>query len=147
MSLKTVDSLTALSPGCDLWIVAEAQHSRWARKLDWYLNFQIQRAGLHKSRELSPEIQKVIQDCEVELPEIGTFRSAPLMIASENLLPNSKTIVVPQIQDAAGWVEACFKIWDDLGRPLTRVFLPDEMKAEAFNRAWAVKGANVELVD
>ena len=82
MAIRSLDPKTSLASGCDLWIVTEAARSKWARKIDWYLNFQILRASLHESKTISPELQAVMEKWDFEAPDVGAGSEAPLMIAS-----------------------------------------------------------------
>ena len=96
MALKLIEKQNAFLAGCELWLIAGPDQSHWAQKLDWRLNFQLRRASQHRSRELSREIQQVIAEFEIEIEGQNLEgnlsadlerSSAPLMIASKELLP------------------------------------------------------------
>ena len=150
MAIRSLDLETSLTPGCDLWIVSEAARSKWARKIDWYLNFQILRASLHESKTISPDLQGVMDKWDFEAPDVGAGPEAPLMIASYRLLPNKQTVVVEhgETQDHELWVQTCHRVWKQLGTPKIRIFLPDSVPANSFVRAWPKEdhGADVEIV-
>jgi hypothetical protein len=148
MALKSLDSLTALAPGCDLWIVADPSHSKWTRKIDWYLNFQLQRAQTHQSPRKSGELDRVLDSLELDAPVVELKPLAPLMVASARLLPNRQTVLVPLSDDIEGWVKRCHEVWQSMNRPTTRVFLPDSVQPEAFGGRWPSKDAvgAIELV-
>jgi hypothetical protein len=150
--MKTVVEGDALNAGCDLWLIADAERSSWSRKIDWHLNFQILRSLAHQTPRLSPELRRVLEDAEVEAPEIEATSAVatPLMIASRDLLPNRQTVSVPVPDEGgdAAWVKACHAVWNQLGRPRARVFLPDTMKPDLFSKSWPKSDADasVELV-
>lgn len=136
MGLKNLDALTALSPGADLWIVADLGHSKWTRKIDWYLNFQLMRAEPRKAPEISDELRKVMDTWEFDPPTIAVRPTAPLMVASSQLLPNSKTVMVPFTADAGEWVRRCHQVWMELQRPSLRLFLPEALSNGDVEKAW-----------
>lgn len=148
MALKVLDPNNALTSGSRLWVVSDLEKSHWARKIDWYLNFQLLRAEPHRSPELSPEIKSVMERWEFDAPEISIAERAPLMVASSKLLPNTQTVMVPLSAKEELWVKACHRIWQDLGRPTMRVFLPEESTVEGFSKHWpkADQEAAIELV-
>ena len=143
-----VDSLSALSPGRQTWIVPDLGRSRWAQRIDWYLNFQIARAAPHQPATFAPELQDVIEKCELSVPTVRFNPAGPLMISSSDLLPNHQTIVIPVAVGEAEWVMASHRIWIGLGRPPTRLFLPSGVSAAAFENRWpkAAHDADLELV-
>ena len=148
--MKTVDGVQALEAGCALWLIGDAERSAWSRKIDWHLNFQVLRALAHQSPRLSPELRRVLEEAEVEAPELETVsEQAPLMIASRELLPNEQTVFVPVAEEGdAAWVKACHRVWESLGRPQAMFFLLDHMEPEAFTKSWPKddRSAAVELV-
>ena len=92
---RGIEGSRALDPGCEMWLVAEPELSKWSRKIDWHLNFQIMRSKTHRTAEISSELRTVLQECDFEAPaELDKFDS-PLLIASYKLLPNIHTIMVP----------------------------------------------------
>ena len=132
-------SISPFSPGCDLWIAADAARSSWARKLDWHLNFQAMRAEDHHSVETSSELRKIQESWQLENPEIELNAKAPLMIASRANLPNSKTVFVPYSGNLATWARECQKVYRSLypaHQPKVRIFLPDLVKQEDFLAEW-----------
>jgi hypothetical protein len=151
--MQEKDLLTALSPGAQLWFVPPLEASHWAKRIDWYLGFQIRRAGPHQPANFSPELHNLVETLEVDVPMMRLAKEAPLMIASETLLPNHQTVVVPLaatgVSDEstafAQWTLACHRIWQGLGQPLVRVFLPDRLSAQAFAAKWPQKDALDDL--
>lgn len=144
MAVKTLDALTALVPGADLWIVSDLERSKWARKIDGYLNFQLMRAEPKASPELSPELRTIMDSWDFEAPSVEIKPDAPLMVASSDLLPNRQTVLVPFEGNAEEWVAKCHSIWLGLRRPSLRIFLPDSFKAEVLERSWARSGIKGE---
>lgn len=130
MNFKQLSYHTALTPGADLWILPKT--SFWAKKLDWYVNFQISKPPPHPS--LSSRQIKSLK--ELDLPY---FPSTPtydvLMIASENFLPNLQTVILP-FEDLQLWIEQVHKIWANLNHPSLRLFLPDHYLYADITERW-----------
>lgn len=143
--MQEKDLLTALSPGAQLWFVPPLEASRWSKRIDWYLGFQIRRAGPHQPANFSPELHGLVESLEVDVPMMRLSKDAPLMIASEMLLPNHQTVVVPLVsgeETAMGqWAVSCHRIWLGLGQPMVRIFLPEKMTPQAFAAKWPQKEA------
>jgi hypothetical protein len=135
---QIIDSANALTPGCEVWMVAGLNESAWTRRIDWYLNFQMVRAEPHRAPELSEDLKRILQTSEMDAPVVTHAPWAPLMVASAGLLPNSKTIQVRSSPDGAPekWVKSCHSIWSKLGRPRSRIFLPDRMRVDVFEKVW-----------
>lgn len=131
-------------------MIGDLDRSKWARKIDWYLNFQLTRAEPHQPVSISSELNQILEEWEVEAPpRIELPHSAPLMVASASLLPNTTTVQVPLNEKTEAWVLSCHRIWTDLGRPSLRVFLPSSVSEAAFEKHWpsADKESGVELVE
>ena len=142
MDSKRLSYHTALTPGADLWVLSKA--SFWAKKLDWYVNFQISKPPPHPS--LSSRQIKQLK--EWELPH---FSSTPtydvLMIASENFLPNLQTVILP-FKNLPLWIEQVHKIWVDLNHPSLRLFLPDHHLYTDITEKWPnTKKADLSIVE
>lgn len=128
---KTKAASTWNDASCDLWLVADAGSSIWSRRLDWYLNFQAMRSERYQPH---PSLKE---------GDLSLAESGPLLIASQGLLPCSKTVFVAM--DAATndvalrvsrWVDKCVSVWRNFSCPRVRVFLPDKVSAEVFLLAW-----------
>jgi hypothetical protein len=144
---QKLSSEQALGPGCGVWFTAPLELSAWARQIDWYLNHQIMKAGLHARAEVSKELLVIAKATEAEIPSIKPDVGAPLMIACSSLLPTQTTVVVPLAKDdVASWATKCHEIWLSLKRPKFRVFLPDSVSSASFTSAWPEKAA-MDLVE
>lgn len=125
MSVRTLDLLQAFSPGADLWIVGNLDHSTWARKIDWYLHFQLLRAETHQAPQLSKELKTILEQWDFQAPHLQMDEKRdPLMVASRDFLPNKLTLQVPEQDKERAWIETCSELWRKLGRPATRIFVP-----------------------
>ena len=138
-------SENALAPGCDVWIAAEPERSRWSRKIDWYLGFQLMKAAGHETATLSPSLKSILAHEEMASVEVAAAADAPLMVASRKLLPNTTTVMVP-FKETKSWVEACHRVWTGLNQPRIRVFLPDDLSSEDFLGAWRGDREKLEVV-
>jgi len=125
-----------LQVGADLWLVADPAASAWTRTIDWYLNSQIMRAECRQAPAPAPELLRIEEEWGCERPAISLEASAPLMIASSRLLPNRQTVVVPYAGSVGAWVQACVRVWQEMKLPSTRVFLPEGISIDDFQKSW-----------
>lgn len=157
MANQSLDALSALASGVDLWVVPDLDHSKWARRIDWYLNFQIVRARPHVLPRLSSKLNEILASAEFTAPEVSVSPSAPLLVASQDLLPNRATVVVPWSEGENSqreWVRRCHALWRDLSKPYApnglsaRFFLPGQLSSDAFLKAWPKEdsSASVQVV-
>lgn len=126
----------AVSAGADLWIVPDAESSRWTPRLDWYLNFQILRNSRHVSREVTNFTLFVQKETGLDRIATPAIKNAPLMINSQAFFPNKWVVMVPVANDFRAWVASLSKVWDDLKHPTLRVFLPTGQSTGSFFEAW-----------
>lgn len=131
------DALSALSPGATLWILPPPSESAWSTRIDWYLGFQLRRGLPHRRFDFSSDMRQLMEAYEETLPKIPRTDESPLMIASENLLPNHQTVMIPQTAtENKEWVTTCHRVWKGLGSPATRIFLPKSISRPDFEKAW-----------
>ena len=95
----------ALGPGAEVWFVPHA--SAWTSKIDWHLNFQFSR----------------IQHLRTKAPAVS--------VVSEKVFPTQQVIQLPPLKPQA-WASRMYNIWQSLGQPRARVFLPPALKAHDF---------------
>ena len=126
----------ALDPGADLWIIPDRRTSSWSKKIDWYLQFLISKAMIHKPPQISAEITKRMQENDHELFSHELGHSSPLLILSERQLPNKKTVHLPFLGDQKSWVEQVHQVWSGFNSPSLRVFLPKGIESKDFINAW-----------
>jgi hypothetical protein len=136
MAISILSENEAWSEGAKLWVVGELASSKWARRVDWYLGFQILRATSHKTRDLSPELQETLKSLELSSPDTQVNEKTPLMVGSAQLLPNEITVQIPNAASPAEWIERCQKLWQNLNKPSMRVFLPRDFSEKEFAAAW-----------
>lgn len=136
MATSVLSQASALNPGSDLWIVPDLEQSPWTAKLDWYLNFQICKASRHHTLPLSSYVSEVLAETELERPALGDKASAPLMIASQSLLPNKWVVILPWNGDMNDWSQKIIGIWQNLKQPSLRIFLPPGQNAGSLDRSW-----------
>ena len=127
MSVKQLSYHTALTPGSDIWILSEKKYSFWTQKIDWYLNFQISKE--FPRIDLSYAQRKKLTD-QWELPHFKLSmdnKNRVLMIASERLLPNTKTVILPFInKHLESWVYEALRVWKNIKYPSLRLFFPND---------------------
>jgi hypothetical protein len=131
MGVTSLPQTQALQPGADLWVVGDPKDSRWALKIDWELNFQILRAGVHERPRLSPELVEITAHSGLEAPHIES-RSRALLLAADLNLP------CRWVLSLADWKTATIaKAREDLKSPSLRVFLPKTQSVETFTKEWS----------
>ena len=116
----------ALRAGAHLWVISDLKTSGWARKINWYLNFQIYK--FKKVKELSKAQIASLKDSGFEFTNISS-KSSSLLISSEKLLTNKKTLVI-EFSDINSWVEVAKKYWEGLNKPTLRFFTPDAVNVD-----------------
>ncbi|MDG0817910.1 hypothetical protein [Bdellovibrio svalbardensis] len=136
MSMSVLSQASAFNPGSDLWIVPQLEKSQWTARLDWYLNFQICKSSRHKMAHTPLFVNEVIKEAELDTFYRPVNAQAPLMIASEQLLPNKWVVVVPWANDMTAWSKEVFQVWSGLQEPTLRIFLPPGQSAGLFQQAW-----------
>ncbi|MBX3041289.1 MAG: hypothetical protein KF789_11340 [Bdellovibrionaceae bacterium] len=134
--MQILSAASSLNPGNDLWILAEPSASRWPLRLDWYLNFQINKASHHQVKKRPDPLNELLSEVDWTLPEIAAQESQPLLISAEGHLPARWIAIVPGSQDVEPWVNAIFKTWKGLGEPSFKVFLPTGLEDNVFSQTW-----------
>lgn len=136
MTFSVLSQASAFNPGSDLWIMPDLETSNWTAKLDWYLNFQICKSSRHVAPKLPAFLKDVISETGLEKKFIAPDPKAPLMIASEELLPNKWVVIIPWDNDIVQWSTKSFEIWQKLNEPSIRVFLPPGQSTGNLESTW-----------
>lgn len=146
MAIQKLSQAGAFGSGSELWILPQVEKSVWARKIDWYLNFQISRAKDHTPHRPRPELNEILSQNEQEFVEYTTDESTrPLLVASHSHLPNEMTLELPFHEEPQHWVKQAHTHWDQLRRPTLRVFLPPGMPMDDFIQLWPEPSTSVEI--
>ena len=138
MPIQKLAKAGAMGTGSDLWIVPNPEASPWARKIDWYLNFQVARASQHKAPNLPQKLTKLMEDNEITLEPIS-YTTENLMVGTQMRLPAQQVVVVPYVADKQHWIQTCKEIWTQLEQPRVRLFLPLEVKESEVLKLWGTK--------
>lgn len=133
----------ALLDGSKLWIVADNKYSPWNDRINWLINFQLSKADLHKTVQLSPWLKNCVCECGIETLDIPNFE--PILIPVKNLLPADWICLIPFKSKMQTWVESVYKIWNQMHRPKLRVFLPTGTVGEEWKNYWIKLEPNEEL--
>lgn len=136
MALSVLSQASAFNPGADLWIVPDLEKSPWTAKLDWYLNFQICKASRHVAPVMPPYVTEVLRDTELNVRSAPPLLDGPLMVSSQNLLPNKWVVVLPWAGDLSAWSAQIYEIWSRLKEPSLRIFLPPGQSTGSLQLAW-----------
>jgi hypothetical protein len=136
MAVTVLSQASAFNSGAELWILPELEKSPWTAKVDWYLNFQISKASRHHDPKISNFIREVEKETEQEHINKPVVTNAPLMISSEEHLPNKWVVILPQAEEFEVWVEKISSIWTGLKCPGLRIFLPPGQNAGQLQKHW-----------
>jgi hypothetical protein len=145
MAVNVLSQAGAFNPGSDLWVVPQLGKSQWTSKLDWYLNFQLCKSSRHNSASVPGFLNDVIKETELTKFYRPVAAAAPMMIASETLLPNKWVVVVPWNDNVSTWTESIFRVWSGLQQPTLRVFLPPGQSTGNFQQAWVKHHSNQDF--
>lgn len=132
MNIQILSPVNAFNPGSDLWCLPHFEHSRWVKKVDWYLNFQLTKSLLHEKKVHAPQLTKLIEDTGSPIFKSPLPEKKSLMISSDKLLPNRWTIMVPYEQNISLWVSEIQKIYTQMKSPTLRIFLPHNEEERNF---------------
>ncbi len=135
MSILSLNQLSSLSAGADLWICPDPLNSRWSAKIDWHLNHQIQKGLAYKTQPMGAEVKGLLYESQMSWSDIQAA-SDSLMIASSFQLPARWTLVLPWNGQLQKWVQLVFQHWKKLGQPQFRIFLPQNLATADFIREW-----------
>lgn len=136
MAAQLLSYASAFNPGQDLWIVPDTAGSRWTLRLDWYLNFQITKTFRHSPRTLPPEMLSLLREIDWNPGHPHASAKAPLLVSSESRLPARWVTVVPDSNEVDDWSGRAVAVWQGLGRPSLKIFLPTGLQAGAFTESW-----------
>jgi len=134
--MNIITAHEALTQGSELWIIPDRRHSYWARRIDWHLQFLISRSMIHEAPVISKQLQKIIDENEIDNQLEELPKSAPLLIFSVDLLPNRETVHLPYGNNFKTWCERALQLWENLKRPTVRVFLPRSQSVEELKNHW-----------
>lgn len=128
MDIAFLTDSQALGPGADIWIVAnEKMSSLWTGRLDWLLNFQLEKWNRHETSDLAPELKHILQEEELEFPQVQVNRTSGVLIASSNLLPNTYTFFAHP--EAQWWIRA-LEYFHEVPNTTCRIFCSNSIKPE-----------------
>lgn len=132
MGVNVLAPTQAFTAGSDLWVTGEPEQSLWAQRIDWVLNFQILRASRHEKKPVSSEVREFAEKTGLRIPGSPSTAHAPLLVPADLNLP-CRWVLSP-----ADWnLENLFSVWQQLGEPSLRVFLPKSEDSDEFTRKWS----------
>lgn len=136
MDIHSLPKNNALSPGAQLWIMADLSHSQWSQQIDWYIQFQMVEVLRRSKKTFSKELSSLLNETSSDYYEINVSKTAPLLLATENYLPNKKILQVSLTKDNPSWIKKCHQLWLKLGSPSVRFFLPDSFHHKELYQFW-----------
>lgn len=133
--------------GSDLWIVPERKSSNIVQNLDWYLNFQIAKSAQHQMKSPPPQVLEILKNCALEGYDWAPQDTEALLILSSHLVPSRWVMVLKGSDELENWVETAVKKWKKLKSPSVRIFLPNGVSTQQFDKLWKkAGGGSVTLV-
>lgn len=146
----------ALSLGSQLWVVPALTESFWARKIDWYLNFQIYKAKDFSQNDIRP--LKVKKKSVVQIPnetkslngisnESNSFALDAKVILNPNILPCEGVLSISCYQSGSHspcdennhkaclmecWGKKIATYWLSQKKPSLKIFLPKGINPQFF---------------
>lgn len=133
---QVLSTASAFSSGHDLWVVSDRTHSRWALKLDWYLNFQMLQGERRDPRRLAEPVKALLEESGLPPADSETGESSPMLISADGRLPARWVLFLPMTSDSTNWVSHLAKVWANLQKPSMRVFLPTGLDGLPFTEEW-----------
>jgi hypothetical protein len=144
MGFRTLSQAGALSSGSEVWVFPGLSHSAWARRADWYLNFQITRAANHALPQISAELMDILKAEEIPLKSFPSWQKDPLMVITDGRLPTGQVIEVSFGGDFKSWLKKVYEVWQKLHVTSVRIFLPEGHESTQFQQHWP---ASTDAVD
>ena len=145
MAFQEISSVGALTPGANLWIIPDYKVSYWSRKVDWYLSFQVAKAQIHKSQQMSEPLKEIVEHCELPFKDTSLPDFMPLLITSQHNLPNKYTVKIEFQGSAQAWLKNIHLVWVNLQRPSLRVFLPNNVNIADVKKYWPVPETDSDI--
>ncbi len=139
MSFQKLSYSGAFSSGADLWVVPEQKTSPWSRIIDWYLNFQMARSVSHQPKLATEGLKQVLKQNDLSLVPIQLKEGYPLMIPGLSRFPNIQTLVISGQHKDLEWLNHAQGLWEKMGRPSLRIFLPEDLSFEDVRKNWNVQ--------
>ena len=114
----------------DLWLCSEPKTSKWAQKLDWYLNFQMTKAYINTPRPLHESLEKWIEEHNFFLEGKKEVKeSKALLFSGAENLPCQQLIVQKYTGEPNLWLKKLIGIAGNLNSQFPRIFLPDSLSS------------------
>jgi hypothetical protein len=130
MEPSALNNEQAYSAGSNLWVVADRESSDWTIQLDWYINFQLAKALIRKRMKVPQHLIDWAKSAEVEAVDLMTDDNGPMLVHTAKLLPNNQVLHLPYKNNLSQWISYVEAIWTRLGKPSTRIFLPNSASVE-----------------
>jgi len=127
-------------PGSDLWIVPERKNSNTVQNLDWYLNFQISKSVHHQPKNPAPQVLEILKKCALEGYDWAPQEAEALLILSSHAVPNRWVMVLKGSDRLEAWAETAATKWKKMNSPTVRVFLPQGVSTQQFDKLWKKAG-------
>jgi hypothetical protein len=125
MPTQKLSQTAAFAAGSDLWIFGDPTSSAFARKIDFYLNFQIARSEGTERKVLSPALLAILKANDLEELNQSTAVPQRWLVSTRRKLPCLQVVVIPAKKHGPEWVQEALKIWNNLRTPSLRLFLPN----------------------
>jgi hypothetical protein len=147
MSIQQLTHAAAFSSGAELWFLPNPAVSRWARKLDWYLNFQMARTAHRLPPVFELGLLELIKEENLALPTQPPGKGLPLLIATEHRLPTKQIVSLSFAGELKDWSTHCAETWTAMKKPPLRIFLPEGETFKGWRKHWKEEaGQDISVV-
>lgn len=136
MAVSVLSQASRFNQGADLWIVPAIRESHHTLQIDWYLNFQISQAENKLPLKLSQELRTILQQTDLTSPEIPVPSNRTLMVLAVNSLPCRWVVALSNSNNLKVWTKDLFAVWQNLGHPSLRIFLPSQVSINHLLSSW-----------
>ncbi len=140
--MKRLDQAYALKPGSNLWVLSRFEKNFWSKKINWLLNFQITQMLNYKKPSYSSELLEILEKCNLSLTKKTNSVVDPLLIVSQDLLPNKLTLFVESESNEL-WLRKSLQSIQKLKVKDVRFFIPRDLSLELFEKE--IQETDIEL--
>ena len=124
------------SSTAQLWFLPPPQFSPWVARIDYYLNWQICKAHERSPFKMLSELRMATHEMDLPFFESHIERGAPLLVASQGLLPAHQCVVIDFSGPLYDWLSQIKNVAIKLNAHSLQIFLPHGSSIEEGQKLW-----------
>ncbi len=128
METNYLNHNNALSTYADLWIIPDFSISKWAKQIDYYLNFLILRSQKKSKSEFDPKLKTILANEKITASFDSVNSHLPLMVAAQKELPAKQIVYLGNLLESDKYLEEVKNVISGLKAQSVKIFLADNMK-------------------